>query len=64
MPLFEFTAILRCAAVVKADTEAEARAEIETWERSWVDVGELQEASDVELVDVRDGDSDDAHISV
>jgi len=66
--LYEFTANLKCAVVVAAESEEEARAAIETWETSWVDSGDLLEVSDVDLLVVREAKasdlSDEAHVVV
>jgi len=63
--LYEFTASLKCAAVIAAESEDEARAAIETWEISWTDCGELIGVEDVDLLDVREAKasdlSDEAH---
>jgi hypothetical protein len=52
--LYEFSAYLKCAIVIAAEFEDEARAELETWESSWNDVGEILESVGVDLLDVRD----------
>lgn len=54
--LYEFTALVSCAAVIAADTEIEARKAIETWERAWFETGEFTGVSDVELSGVKDAD--------
>lgn len=65
--LYEFTALLECSAVISANSEAEAREEIATWERAWVDTGEIVGVKDVDLFDVREPKSpdtvkDEAHV--
>jgi hypothetical protein len=64
MKLFEFTALVRCALVVAAEDEEIARKEIETYERTWFEIGSFIEVSDVGLIDVRDTNDpdDDAHV--
>jgi hypothetical protein len=61
--LFEFTAHVRCAAVVAADTEEEARKAIETWERAWFETGDVVGVVDVDLFDVRESEDaeEEAH---
>jgi len=56
--LFEFTATISYVAIIAAETEEAARAEIKTWENAWHDTGELLEVVDVDLMDVRDADQD------
>ena len=56
--LYEFTALLECAAVIAADSEAEAEAAIKTWERAWIYRGDFIGVSDVKLSVVRDVDPD------
>lgn len=66
--LYEFTANIKCAVVVAAESEELARASIETWERAWVDSGELLDVSDVDLFDAREAKTSDlsveAHVVV
>lgn len=67
--LYEWSALLRCQLVIAADTEAEAREEIKTYEKAWVTLRDCPpEVFDIELVDVRDpkpGDlKDEAHVVV
>ena len=57
--LYEFSALVRYSAVIYADSEEEARKEVETWENSWHDIGEIGEVVDVDLVDVRELRADD-----
>ena len=56
--LYEFTALLKCALVIAADTEADARETIQTYERHWYEGGDFIGVSDIELVDVREADQD------
>lgn len=60
--LYEFTALVRYAAVIYADSEEDARAEVETWENAWHDTGEICEVVDVDLVDVRELRADEPMI--
>lgn len=52
--LYEFSALVSYSAVIYADSEEEARKEVETWENAWHDTGEIGEVVDVDLVDVRE----------
>ena len=52
--LYEFSALVRYSAVIYADSEEEARKEVETWENAWHDTGEIAEVVDVDLVNVRE----------
>ena len=52
--LYEIQAIVRCAAVVAAESEEQALAHVETWENSWFQIGEILEVADKSVVDVRD----------
>ena len=54
--LYEFTALVSCAAVIAADDEQSARKAIETWERAWFETGEMIGVSDIELFSVREAD--------
>ena len=56
--LYEFTALVSCAAVIAADDEQSAMNAIETWERAWFETGDMIGVSDVELSDVREVDQD------
>ncbi len=60
--LYEFFALLNCSDVVAANSEAEARKEIETYERAWFDTGDFIGVQDVDLVDVQEPDSQDEDI--
>ena len=66
--LYEFTALIKCAIVIAADSKSQAREEVETYERRWFKVGEFVGVSDVELIDVRKPKSsdleDEAHVVV
>lgn len=68
MKLYEFTAMARCDLVVAAESEEEARKEVDSLERAWFETGDFMDISDVELIDVREPKSDDlkdeAHIVV
>ena len=60
--LYEFSALLNCSVVVAANSEVEARKEIETYERAWFDTGDFIGVQDVDLVDVQEPDSQDEDI--
>lgn len=51
--LFEFVETIQCSVVIAAPDESTARKEIETWERTWFETGEMLGVVDVDLVDVR-----------
>ena len=57
-----------CSAVIHADSEAEARTEVETWENAWHDTGDMNEVVDVDLTDVCDlrasDPMDEAHVAI
>jgi hypothetical protein len=59
--LYEFSALLSCSAVIYAESEEDARAEVKTWEKAWIETGDFNCVSDVELCDVRHGYPDNAH---
>ena len=62
--LFEFAALLKCAVVVAAESEEDAREAIKTWERAWFETGDLIGVNDVDLVDIReikDSEMDSLH---
>jgi hypothetical protein len=55
MKLYNVEVLLRCSAMIAAESEAEALAEVADWERAWVDTGDLIGVGDEpEVVDVRD----------
>lgn len=60
--LYEFEAWVRYGVVVSATSEKEAWAEVKDMEDGWHMRGELLGVTSVDLVDVRDGDADEAHI--
>lgn len=60
--LYEFSGLVRYSAVIYADSEEEARKEVETWENAWHDTGEIAEVVDVDLVDVRELRAEDPMI--
>ena len=57
--LYEFTALLKCSCIVAAESEKLARAEIQDYDEAWHDTGELIGVVDVDLLDVREADSQD-----
>lgn len=57
--LYEFTALLNCSLIVAAESEEEARAEIQDYESAWHDTGEFVGVDNVDLLDVREADSQD-----
>ena len=59
MKLYEFGALIKCGVVIAADSEEDARREIETYERAWFETGNFLAVADVELVDVREPKSSD-----
>lgn len=63
--LYEFAAIVKCAVVIAANSEKQAREEIETYHKEWVEIGEFI-ISDIDLVDTRKPEStdlrDEAHV--
>jgi len=66
--LYEFTALIECGVVVAADSEKEARTEVESYERAWFETGDFGEVVNFELFDVRDVEADEiedlAHVIV
>lgn len=60
LKLFEFRQSLECAVVVAAETEAQARDAIKTWEKAWIETGDfLGVDGEPDLVDTRDPRSQD-----
>jgi len=58
--LFEFVVLIKCAAVVAAETEEQARTAVETWERAWVETGDIIGVIDgPDLADIREPHSQD-----
>lgn len=70
MKLYTIDALLKCSAVIAAESEAAALAEVESWERAWVDTGDIIGVADspevTEIQEITDGDdlSDLAHAVV
>ncbi len=68
MKLYEFTAMAQCAVVVAAESEEEARKEVDSLERAWFETGDFIGISDIELIDSREPKSndleDESHIVV
>ena len=60
--LYEFTALLKCSCIVAAENEDLARAEIQDYESAWHDTGELVGVVDVDLLDIREADSQDEDV--
>ena len=55
MKLYNVEVLLRCSAMIAAESEAEALAEVADWGRAWADTGDLIGVGDEpEVVDVRD----------
>lgn len=57
--LYEFNALVNCNVVIAANSEAEARKEIETYERAWFETGDFICVQDVDLFDIREPDDQD-----
>lgn len=51
--LYEVTAFVKYAVVIAATSEENALAEVDTWERSWHENGDLIDVSDVGVNDTR-----------
>lgn len=62
--LYEITAIVSYSVVIRADSREAALKHVETWEHAWDANAELLEANNVDILDVRDGDSEDAHFDI
>lgn len=60
--IYEISALVCYHAVILADSEDSALAEVDTWENAWHDTGELVGVSDVEVFDIRDGEASDANV--
>lgn len=52
--LYEFTALVSCAAVIAAESREEALEHLKTWERAWVDSGSIIGVSDIEFSEMRE----------
>jgi hypothetical protein len=62
--LYEFTQELRCAVVVYASSKKKALQALDTWERAWVDTGEILGCTGTpDLVQIREGTAQEAHIT-
>jgi len=57
--LYEFTALLECSCIVAADDEESAKKEIKNYKKAWIETGEFVDVVDVDLLDVRDAESQD-----
>jgi len=62
--LYEITALVKYAVVVYAENERAALKYVEGWEHAWDANSELIGVTDTELLAVRDGDCEDAHVVV
>ena len=60
--LYEFTALVNCDIIVAANSEAEARKEVETYEQAWFETGDFVGVYDVDLFDIREPDSQDEDV--
>lgn len=57
--LYELCAHIRCHAVIAADSKAQALAHVASWENAWFQTGMFGDVSFIEVVDVRDVESQD-----
>jgi hypothetical protein len=57
--LYEFTASLECAIVVAAESEKAARDELMTYEKAWIDTGDLVGVKNISLFNIRDPETQD-----
>lgn len=57
--LYEYTALLECSVVVAADNENAARAEVETYEKAWIETGDFAGVAHFDLFDVHIPGTDD-----
>ena len=62
--LYEIVALVKYATVIRADSRQDAMKEVATWEHAWEANADPICVSDVELLEERDGDAEDAHVDV
>lgn len=54
--LVEITALVRYSVVIHADSKEQALKSVESWEHAWDSNADLVGVSDVEVLDIRDGE--------
>lgn len=62
--LYEITAMVSYAIVLRADSKEQALEYVSTWEHAWEANADLREAHAVDLVDIRDGIAEEAHMDI